>query len=91
MATMKKNEAYSPICLNDPKQRQSSKTCEGMSEDGVQYLERCKMSLRYETSHVTINEKPRFEAILLTCFDPTTADPIDIYRSAHSLNPVAQQ
>ena len=30
MATMKKNEAYSPISLNDPKQRQSSETCENM-------------------------------------------------------------
>ena len=57
MVTMKKNEAYSPICLNDPKQRQRSITCERLSDDRALYLERCKMSLRYETSQVTINDQ----------------------------------
>jgi hypothetical protein len=69
----------------------SSETCERMSEDGARYLGRCKMSLRCESSQVTINEQPRFEAVLLTCFGPTTADPIDIYQSAHSPNPIAEQ
>lgn len=67
------------------------KPAKRMSKDGALYLERCKMSLRYETSQVTINEQPRFEAVLLTCFDPTTADPIDIYHSAHSPDPIAEQ
>ena len=62
-----------------------------MNEDGAHYLGRCKMALRYETSQVTVNEQPRFEAVLLTCFGPTTDDPINIYQSAHSPEPIAEQ
>jgi hypothetical protein len=62
-----------------------------MSADGALYLERCKMSLRYETSQISFNEQPRFEAVLLTRSDPTAPDPIDIYHSAYSPNPVAEQ
>jgi hypothetical protein len=33
----------------------------------------------YETSPRVIINRVAIEAVLLTCFDPTTLDPIDIY------------
>jgi hypothetical protein len=47
-----------------------------------------------EPTRVTSHHQKRvaiIEAVLLTCFDPTAPDPIDIYRSAYTSNPVAKQ
>ena len=44
----------------------------------------------YEASQLTIIVAA-IEANLLTCFDPTTLDPIDIYHPAYTPNPVAEQ
>ena len=93
MATIKKNEAYSPICFNDPKRRQSSNNLRADEQRTVHdtlSAARCPYEITRSRSASPLN-RATIEAILLTSSDPTSLDPIDIYHSAHSPNPVAKQ
>jgi hypothetical protein len=67
MATMKKNEAYSPISLNDPKQRQSFKNLRKYETKTVNDTlsgARCPYDTRPVRSPLTSSRD--FEAVLLT-------------------------